>query len=148
MKKTSILFLLTLMILGITFASCTKDDSGPVDMNYIAAKWNFDKSTATSGAFTVPYSTDYFKNEEGCNKDYIELNALGIAKYGNYTSDCEFEEKIGTWSQSGNKITIAITGTSFNGTFNVANLSSTDLLLKIDGSYQGQSGTFNLYFKK
>lgn len=147
MKKPIILFLFAL-ILGTVFTSCTKDDSGPVDMNFIGGKWNFDKSTATSGAFTVPYSTDYFKNEDGCNKDFIELNTLGVARYGNYTSGCAFEEKLGTWSQSGNTITIAVTGTSFNGTFNVANLSSTNLLLKIDGTYQGQSGTFNLYFTK
>lgn len=147
MKKPIILFLFAL-ILGTVFTSCTKDDSGPVDMNFIGGKWNFDKSTATSGAFTVPYSTDYFKNEDGCNKDFIELNTLGVARYGNYTSGCAFEEKLGTWTQSGNTITIAVTGTSFNGTFNVANLSSTNLLLKIDGTYQGQSGTFNLYFTK
>ncbi|WP_170860874.1 lipocalin family protein [Flavobacterium fluvii] len=147
MKKTGTLFLLTLILVTI-FASCTKDDSGPVDMNYIEGKWNFNKSTATSGAFTIPYSTDYFKNEDGCNKDYIELNAGGNAKYGNYTTACAFEEKTGTWTQSGNTITIAVSGTSFNGTFNVASLSATDLLLKIDGTYSGQSGTFNLYFKK
>lgn len=147
MKKTSILFLLTLILVA-SFVSCTKDDSGPVDMNYIAAKWNFNKSTATSGAFTIPYSTDYFKNEDGCNKDYIELNAGGVAKYGNYTSGCAFEEKTGTWTQSGNTITISVSGTSFNGTFNVASLSATDLLLKIDGTYAGNSGTFNLYFTK
>ncbi len=147
MKKISILFLLTL-ILGTVLVSCTKDDSGPVDMNYIAGKWNFNKSTATSGAFTIPYSTDYFKNEDGCNKDYVEFFADGTAKYGNYTAACAFEEKTGTWSQSGNTITISVTGTTFNGTFDVASLSATELLLKIDGTYSGQSGTFNLYFTK
>jgi hypothetical protein len=147
MKKLSILLLLVL-ISGTVFTSCTKDDSGPVDMKYIEGKWNFNKSTATSGAFTIPYSTDYFKNEDGCNKDYVELLAGGVAKYGNYTSGCAFEEKTGTWVQSGNTITISVSGTSFNGTFNVASLSATELLLKIDGTYQGQSGTFNLYFTK
>lgn len=147
MKKLSILFLLTLFSAAV-LTSCTKDDSGPVDMNYIEGKWNFDKSTATSGAFTLPYPTDYFKNEDGCNKDYIELIAGGVAKYGNYTAGCALEEKTGTWTQSGNTITISVSGTSFNGTFNVASLSATDLLLKIAGTYQGQSGTFNLYFKK
>jgi hypothetical protein len=147
MKKLSILLLLVL-ISGTVFTSCTKDDSGPVDMKYIEGKWNFNKSTATSGAFTIPYSTDYFKNEDGCNKDYVEFLAGGVAKYGNYTSGCAFEEKTGTWVQSGNTITISVSGTSFNGTFNVASLSATELLLKIDGTYQGQSGTFNLYFTK
>lgn len=146
MKKTSILFLLTL-ILGTIFASCS-NDSGPVDMKFIEGKWNFNKSTATSSGFTIPYSTEYFKNEDGCNKDYVELIVGGIARYGNYTTDCAFEQKIGTWSQSGNTITISVTGSSFNGTFNVASLSATELLLKIDGTSSGQSGTFNLYFTK
>jgi len=147
MKKISVLFV-SIVVLVTFFASCTKDDSGPVDMKYIEGKWNFDKSTATSGAFTIPYSTDYFKNEDGCPKDYVELFVGGIAKYGNYKTACAYEEKIGTWSQSGNTITISVTGTSFNGTFNVASLSATELLLKINGTYSGQSGTFNLYFTK
>jgi hypothetical protein len=145
MKKTSILILLAL-ILGTTFTSCTKDDSGPVDMNFIQGKWNFDRSTASSSGFTLPYTADYFKNEENCEKDYIELLSGGIAKYGNYTSDCAFEEKLGVWTQSENTITMV--GTSFNGTFNVASLSAAELLLKIDGTYAGNSGTLNLYFTK
>ena len=147
MKKSIILFLLALT-LGTVFTSCTKDDSGPVDMNYIEGKWIFNKSTATSNGFTIPYSTDYFKNEDGCNKDYIELIAGGVVKYGNYSLNCVFEGKEGTWTQSGNTITISVSGTSFNGTFNVARLSATELLLKIDGTYAGNSGTFNLYFTK
>jgi hypothetical protein len=147
MKKSIILFLLTIT-LGTVFTSCTTDDSGPVNMNYIEGKWNFNKSTASSSGFTIPYSTDYFKNEDGCNRDYIELLAGGIAKYGNYSLNCAFEGKTGTWSQSGNTITIQVTGTSFNGTFDVASLSATELLLKIAGDYAGNSGTFNLYFTK
>jgi hypothetical protein len=147
MKKTIILFLLALT-LGTVFTSCAKDDSGPVDMNYIEGKWNFNKSTATSSGFTIPYSTDYFKNEDACNKDYIELVAGGVAKYGNYSLNCVFEGKNGTWTQNGNTITISVTGSSFNGTFDVASLSATELLLKIDGDYAGKSGTFNLYFTK
>ncbi len=147
MKKSIILFL-SALTLGIVFTSCTKDDSGPVEMNFIEGKWNFNKSTATSGGFTIPYTTDYFKNENGCSKDYIELIAGGVVKYGNYTTACAFEEKRGTWSQNGNTIIISVTGTSFNGTFNVASLSETELLLKIDGTYGGNSGTFNLYFTK
>jgi hypothetical protein len=147
MRKISILFVLAL-ILGAVFASCTKDDSGPVDMNFIEGKWNFNKSTATSSGFTIPYSTDYFKNEDGCSKDYVDIKTEGVVKYGNYTAGCAFEEKTGTWTQSGNTITISVSGTSFNGTFNVASLSATELLLKIDGEYNGRSGTFNLYFTK
>jgi hypothetical protein len=147
MKKTSILFILVI-ILGTLFTSCTKDISGPVDMNYIVGKWNFNKSTASSSGFTIPYSTDYFKNEDGCTKDYIELIAGGTVKYGNYKPNCVFEERVGSWSQSGNSITIAVANSSFNGTFNVAKLSAAELILTIDGTYDGKSGTFNLYFTK
>lgn len=147
MKKTTILFVLVL-ILGTGFSSCTKDDSGPVDMSLIAGKWNFNRSTASSSGFTIPYSTEYIKNEEGCNKDYIEIISGGIIKFGDYTTACVFEEKVGTWTQSGNTITIAVLGSSFNGTFNVTTLSAAELNLKIDGTYQGKAGTFNLYFTK
>lgn len=147
MKKTSILFFLAI-ILGFFFTSCTKDISGPVDMDYLVEKWNFNKSTASSSGFTLPYSTDYLKNEEGCNKDYIEFISGGIVKFGNYTPNCVFEEKVGTWSQNGNSILISVTGSSFNGTFDVASLSANELILKIDGTYNGKSGTFNLYFSK
>lgn len=147
MKKTTIVFVLAL-ILGTVFASCTKDDSGPVDMSLIPGKWIFNKSTASSSGFTIPYSTEYIKNEDGCNKDYIEILSSGVVKFGNYTASCAFEEKSGTWTQSGNTIIISVAGSSFNGTFNVTNLSNTELDLKIDGTYAGKSGTFNLYFTK
>ena len=147
MRKISIVFVLAI-VLGTVFTSCTKDDSGPVNMNFIEGKWNFNKSTATSSGFTIPYSTDYFKNEDGCNKDYIEIKAGGIVKYGDYSLNCVFTGKDGTWSQSGNTITILVNGSSFNGTFDVASLSATELLLKIDGDYAGKTGTFNLYFIK
>jgi hypothetical protein len=147
MKKLNILFLFAL-ISSTVFTSCTKDISGPVDMNYIAGKWSFDKSTASSSGFTIPYTTQYLKNEDGCSKDYIEFISGGNAKYGNYSSGCAFEEKAGNWTQSGNSIIISVTGSSFNGTFNVASLSATQLILTIDGTYEGKSGTFNLYFTK
>jgi len=147
MKKLSILFALVL-ILGTVFFSCTKDISGPVDVDFIEGKWNFNKSTVSSSGFTLPYTTDYFKNEDGCNKDYIELLTGGTAKYGNYTSVCAFEQRAGIWSLNGTNLNIAVTGSSFNGTFEIASLSATELILKIDGTYEGKSGTLNLYFTK
>ncbi|WP_338408727.1 hypothetical protein [uncultured Flavobacterium sp.] len=55
MKKVSILFV-SALILGIFFISRTKEDSGPVDMNLIAGKWLFNKSTATSGTFNLYFT--------------------------------------------------------------------------------------------
>jgi len=147
MKKLSILFVLV-FTLGTVFTSCTKDISGPVDVNFIEGKWNFNKSSVSSNGFTLPYTTDYFKNEDGCNKDYIELLTGGIAKYGNYPPGCVLEQRVGTWSLSGTNLIIAVTGSSFNGTFEIASLSATELILKLNGTYEGKSGTLNLYFTK
>lgn len=147
MKRISIL-LVSVLILGISFSSCSDDISGPVDMNLIAGKWLFNKSTATSNGITIPYSTTYFKNEDGCEKDYIDILKGGNVTNGNFAPDCALTVKAGTWSESGNTITITVTGTSFDGTFNVVSLSSNELILTIDGTYGGKSGTFNLYFTK
>lgn len=147
MKKLSNLFVL-IVILVTVFASCTKDISGPVDVNFAEGKWNFDKSTVSSSGFTFQYTTDYLKNEDGCSKDYIELLAGGVAKYGNYTSGCAFEQKVGTWSTSGTNLIMAVAGSGINNTFTIASLSATELILKVDGTYEGRSGTLNLYFKK
>jgi hypothetical protein len=147
MRKISILFLLTL-ILGAVLVSCTVEDKGTVDMSLIAGKWNFSNSTATSGSITIPCTTTYISNEVSCDKDYVEIITGGVVKYGNYTSGCVLEEKEGTWTQTGNSIDISVPGSGFIGTFNVANLTATELKLKIDGSYEGNTGTFNMYFTK
>ncbi|WP_310558244.1 lipocalin family protein [Flavobacterium sp.] len=147
MKKLSNLFVL-IVILVTVFTSCTKDISGPVDVNFAEGKWNFDKSTVSSSGFTLPYTTDYLKNEDGCPKDYIELLTGGVAKNGNYTSGCAFEQKVGIWSTSGTNLIMSVAGSGIDGTFAIVSLSATELILKIDGTYEGKSGTLNLYFKK
>jgi len=154
MKKVSILSVCVFAI-SVLFVSCNKDEPTTVEISgdaKIEGKWNFSNSTATSSGITIPYSTPYFKNEEGCpNKDYIELLSGGIVKNGDYSnspSACALTVKDGTWSQSGSNLTIAVANTSFNGTFSIASLSTTELILKIDGTYGGQSGTFNLTFTK
>jgi len=78
MKKVCILFV-SVFILGSVFTSCTKEGgNGAVDMSLINGKWLFSKSTATSKGFTLPYTTPYFNNEEGCNKDYVDVLSGGI----------------------------------------------------------------------
>lgn len=148
MKKIVLVFV-SVFILGSVFSSCTKEGgNGPVDMSLIAGKWLFSRSTITSNGITLPYSNPNIKNEEGCNKDFIEILLGGIVKNGDYSLNCVFIAKDGTWSQSGNTININVTGTSFNDTFNVTTLTSTELVLKFNGTYSGQSGTLTLYFTK
>lgn len=146
MKKIINLFVLVVILVSF-FSSCTNDVNGPVDVKYAEGKWSFDKSTVTYG-ITFPYTIDYLKNENGCTKDYIELLAGGVAKSGDYTSGCAFEEKTGTWSVSGTNLIMSVPGTGIEGTFVIASLSATELILKVDGTYEGKSGTLNLYFKK
>lgn len=148
MKKACLLFV-SILILGSVFTSCTKEGgNGPVDMSLIEGKWNFNKSTATSSGLTIPYTTPYFKNEDGCPKDYVDVLSGGNVKYGNYPVSCVLEGKDGTWTQSENTVTIDVTGTGFSGTFRVTSLTATELVLKIDGTYSGQSGTLSLYFTR
>ena len=147
MKKLSILFVLV-FVLGTVFNSCTKDISGPVDVNFIEGKWNFNKSTVSSSGFTVPYTTEYLKNEDNCPKDYIEILSGASVKYGNYPVGCVLEQREGTWSVSGTNLIIAVTGSSLNGTFEIAKLDNDELILQIDGTYEGKSGTLTLYFTK
>jgi hypothetical protein len=148
MKKVCILFV-SVLILGSVFSSCTKEGgNGPVDMSLIEGKWLFNRSTVTSNGITLPYSNPNLKNEEGCLKDFIEILSGAIVKNGDYSLNCVFTEKNGTWSQSGNTININVTGTSFNDAFDVTTLTSSELVLKINGTYSGQSGTLTLYFTK
>jgi hypothetical protein len=147
MKKVVVLFISTI-ILGSFFASCTKEDNGPVDMNLIEGKWIFDKSTVTSPLGTINYPTNYFKNEDGCSKDYVEILSGGTVKYADFGINCALTENDVTWTQSGNAISIQFNGSGDDETFNVTTLTATELVLKINGTYEGLSGTLNMYFTK
>ena len=147
MKKVVVLFISTI-ILGSFFASCTKEDNGPVDMSLIEGKWLFSRSTVTSNGITLPYSNPNLKNGEGCPKDFIEILSGAIVKNGDYSLNCVFSGKDGTWTQSGNAISIQFNGSGDDETFNVTTLTATELVLKINGTYEGLSGTLNMYFTK
>lgn len=141
--------IVAVFIMSVVLTSCTKDE-GPVDFNYLQGKWLFNKSQATSNGITIDYPTDYFKNEDGCPKDYIEILASAVVKNGDYPSSCTLNEKTGTWSENttDNTLTIVVPSSNLNTTFRVSSLSTTELILKVDGTLNGQSGTFTLFFNK
>lgn len=147
MKKISLLFVLVL-VCGSLFNSCTKDISGPVDTNFLEAKWNFNKATVLYSGIEVPFSTTYLQNEPNCNKDYLDMATGNVLKFGNYPASCTLDEKSGTWSLSGSNLVVAVAGTNLNDTFQIAKLTETELILQIAQTYQGQTGTLNLYFSK
>jgi hypothetical protein len=147
MKNFEKLFAL-LCLLVIICIACTKDLSGPVDTNFLSNKWNFDKSTVSTNGITLPFPTEYLKNETGCPNDYIEMVASGTFKFGNYSANCALDERSGSWSTNEKKIVISLPGTDLNNTFVIAKLNSNELILQIDQAYQGKTGTVNLFFKK
>ncbi len=147
MKKLKLIVVLV-AIFGTFLSSCTKDISGPVDTNFLQRKWNFNKSTVSTGVFTLPFSTTYLKNETGCKNDYIEMIAGGVFKFGNYPPSCDLDLRSGSWSENGSNLVVVLPGTDLNNTFKIAKLTESELILQIDQAYEGKSGTLNLYFKK
>lgn len=147
MKKLK-LFVVLVAIFGTVLSSCTKDISGPVDTNFLQRKWNFNKSTVSTGVFTLPFSTTYLKNETGCPRDYITMVTSGVFKFGNYPASCTLDERSGSWSINGTNLVVVLPNTDLNNTFRIAKLTESELILQIDQSYEGKSGTLNLYFSK
>lgn len=105
MKKVIIL-LLSSLVLGTTFTSCNDNDDPPAPAPAsVEGKWNFNKLSETeNGVVTLP-EADYV-HEPGCIKDYIELKPNGVYNEAYYGSGCALELTTGTWSKSGNIITI------------------------------------------
>lgn len=145
MKKIKLVFI-SILVLGASFSSCTKEE-GPVDMSLIIGKWNFNKTSFTQGVITTPES-EYSGNEAGCNKDYIEIVAGGVAKAGDYSTACAFSQKEGTWVASDNNLTVTVTDSTLGGVFQVVSVSSTEMVLKITTTQNGITVTVNQTFTK
>ncbi len=145
MKKTSILFI-SALVLGITFASCSKDNLPTVSAS-IEGKWNFNKTSFTQSGITTP-EVDYSGNQAGCSKDYIDIIAGGVVNSGNYVSGCTLVPDTGTWTQTGNNVTVSVPSISMTGTFEVVSLTTTELKLKITTTQNGVTFTINQSFTK
>jgi len=120
------------------FASCSDDDSSSVNMDNLEGKW-YPVSTKVAGE-TIEYE------HETCAKDYIELLEGGVYKTyevwgceGNTVTDSDTET--GTYTTSGNKITITLNGDP--NTINVTKLTSSSLHVsyKYDMDEDGEDET-------
>lgn len=125
MKKLKQLVLLFL-VASVTLVSCNKDDDG--DSASIEGSWEFSKvGTILSGQeFLVDYD-----HTTGCNKDYTEIIAGGTLKdhyFEDFGSGCEEDIDNGSWSRSGNTITVNFSGDVT--TAEILELSNTTLKLK------------------
>lgn len=129
-KKLVLLFL----VASTTLVSCNKDDDS--SSGSIEGSWEFSKvGTIIAGEeFLVDYD-----HTPGCNKDYTEIIAGGTLKdhyFEDNGSGCEEGIDNGTWSRSGNNITV-----NFNGDVSIAEileLSSSTLKLKATDSDTGE----------
>jgi hypothetical protein len=72
----------------------------------------------------------------------------GVFKFGNYPPSCELDLRSGSWSENGTNLVVVLPGTDLNNTFKIAKLTESELILQIDQTYEGKSGTLNLYFIK
>ena len=130
MKKISAL--LVLFSLTLIIASCSKDK----DSARLEGKWEFSKEGTMFGSLEIllPY-----EHAEGCNKDYIEMLAGGVYRdfsYENMGEDCELFTEEGTWTRSGNTITVVTDGDTFVA--EILSLTKTTLKVKTIFEEEGE----------
>lgn len=93
-------------------SSCSKDDNKAAALE---GKWEFAKIGSMVG--TSEFLID-FPHTPGCDKDYQEFLAGGVFRgftFDNTGSGCETFQDNGTWTRSGNMITITIDGENEQG---------------------------------
>jgi hypothetical protein len=147
MKKKVIILFVSALVLGMTFASCSNDDDSPAPAS-VEGKWNFSKMSETVNGVTSS-EEDYDGNEPGCVKDYIEFKAGGVFNESDYFdlgSGCELDLTIGTWSKSGNIITITLEGVVTS--VEVVSVSSSVLKVKFSETDGGITTVINTIFTK
>ncbi|WP_268845978.1 lipocalin family protein [Flavobacterium aestivum] len=130
MKKLSVLFV-SVLALGMSFVSCSKDDDKEAS---IEGKWNYSTAAITTNGIEVPFN-DYIDNQANCAKDYLELKTAGVANSGEYSSDCKLTVDTGTWKKDGNKLTVVSDGESTS--FEVVSVTDSTLKLKVSYSEGG-----------
>ena len=146
MKKVIILFFSSL-VFGLTFISCNNDNNdndSPVVAS-VEGKWNFSKVSETENGVVTQPEEDYV-HEAGCLKDYIELKPGGVYNEAYYSSGCVVDLTTGTWSKSGNIITITQGSDIISA--EVVSVSSSMLKVKISDTDAGITTVTTVTFTK
>lgn len=79
-----------------------------------------------------------YEHAAGCEKDYLEFLGGGVlndVSYFNNGESCEEFSDQGTWSKSGNTLTVTYDGESFTAT--IVTLDSTTLKISITEDFEG-----------
>jgi hypothetical protein len=129
MKKITILFV-SVMSLGLALTSCNKDDdSSSSSSASLEGKWIYSKEgVVVSGNEML---VDYSGNESGCTKDYTLINANGTltdVDYDSFDTPCEVFTDNGTWTRSGNTVTVTFGGVA--SVTEILTLTSSELKIK------------------
>lgn len=109
MKKFRLL-LCGLMVAGFAFTSCSDDDSdGGSGQASLNGRWFYAKEGVSAMGIE---SLNDWNHEPGCIKDNVEFAANGVFNETYYYEDCDEDKDTGTWSTTGNKLTVSSGGSS------------------------------------
>lgn len=126
--KTKNILLVFLAGIGLLLGSCS-DDNGGETLAPLPGNWTLSKvGTLIGDRETL---MDAPQNQNGCEKDFLNLNIDKSASEGDYNAilgNCILTTKTGTYDRSNNNLTLVLNG--FSTTQDIVNLSLTELKLK------------------
>lgn len=143
MKKFSIL-VASALVLGLTFTSCGSDDDSNENKS-ILGKWNFTTEKVSVNGVVVTEGA-YSDNEEGCNKDYLDIAATTVVEGDYWTSDCDLDTYTSTYTRSGNTLTMVDDGETY--TVEIVSVTSNTLKIKAVDTYEGATYTSEVTLTK
>ena len=109
MKSLKLIFALVCFS-AVTLTSCSNDDdSGPSVAAELSGKWNYARTVTLLNNQST--STEYTAHTAGCAKNYQEFAASGtifkdVVVFKNPSNICTEAPEIGTYTRSGNNLTI------------------------------------------
>ena len=151
MKKIKAL-IFSLVIIGITVSSCTKDSdvpSGPAPT--IETKWNRVQTAVTINNQSIV--EPYVDNVNGCNRNYLEFTPEKVFNQVVYFKPagggpCQTNAATPeTWSKTNNMLTISGTG-NLSGTYTIVKLTYSELQISISSNEGGISKVTTIFMTR
>jgi Lipocalin-like domain len=141
MKNRIILFV-SLLVLGLNLTSCGDDDR-PSTSGDIVAKWEWYKvGDKDDGSEYL----ELYEHQVGCTKDNVEFSSNGNYIDSSYFDGCESDSYSGTYTKSGNVLTV---NDGFDlTTYTIKELSSSTLKVYETYSEDGETYTDIIIFKR
>lgn len=121
------------------FSSCSSDDDSASDSNVLFGKWA--PTTTVVYGFAIPY-----EGHEACGKDYVEFLTDNSFRFVDIM-ECEENVVVGTYSTSGNVLSINSSALSTSGTYTIAG-NTLSLTSSFDFNQDGQNETVVQNFER